>query len=131
MAEPVSVDGHLNVTLVTEAAPTATETATAATDTANAPAATAKDERQLALVPYNPYNIITVEKKPAVPTSALSSTLTAFGLANTTFNVSALIFNVVMAGRNGQEDLLPAKLFAAGQCFEHCEWSLRAIMSLC
>ncbi|EXJ89015.1 hypothetical protein A1O3_02079 [Capronia epimyces CBS 606.96] len=116
MAEPVSVDGHLDVTSVTQTAPAAV-VQVVNQQAVNQHAVNQQAVNQQAVVPYN---IITVEKKPAVPTSYISSTLTAVSLANTTAYVIALIVHLVNATSLGQKNLLPAQLFAAAQVFENC-----------
>ncbi|EXJ95015.1 hypothetical protein A1O1_00133 [Capronia coronata CBS 617.96] len=115
MAEPISVNGHLDVTSQVETAPAATQPAPVPAQTG--PAAPVQGVDQQAVVPYN---IVTVEKKPPMPTSYMSSTLTAVGLANTTGYVIALMINIVNAKSNGQKDLLPPKLFAAAQVLDNC-----------
>lgn len=65
------------------------------------------------------YNVIKIQDRAINPISYLSNTLIAIGLTNTTLYVLGLIINVVRADNDGEPDLVPAKLFAAAQVFEH------------
>ncbi len=73
------------------------------------------------------YQIVVVEDKPPKPTSLLSTTLLAAGLANTTSYIVCLIRNVIKAKEQGQTGLWPARLFAAAQVLDNGEYKLFAV----